>query len=83
VIEAEEQSFIEKLISHATVKTLAEPIYMGLPGAMKYWAMLYCSAQASTTSGVSSVPLSAQHPNNLLFRKSGSLHLSVLHKAGL
>jgi hypothetical protein len=23
-----------------------------------------------------------QHANNLLFRKSGSLHLSVLHKAG-
>jgi hypothetical protein len=26
VIEAEEQGFIEKLISHPTVKTLAEPI---------------------------------------------------------
>ena len=24
-----------------------------------------------------------QHANNLLFRKPGSLHLSVLHKAGL
>ena len=29
VIEAEEQGFIEKLISHPTVKTLAEPILHG------------------------------------------------------
>jgi hypothetical protein len=38
---------------------------------------------AGEIGGLRTGLLLAQHTNNLLFRKPGSLHLSVLQKAGL
>src|SRR3954466_509214 len=58
VIEAEEQGFIEKLISHPAVETLAKAVLHGLARCDEVPAMLCCSAQASMAFDVNSVPLS-------------------------
>ena len=34
VVEAEEQGFVQQLVSHATLKLSQNPFCMGLPGSM-------------------------------------------------
>src|ERR1700724_3984596 len=58
MIEAEEQAFVEKLISHPTFETLAEAVLHVFARCDECQVMLCSSAQASMAFDVNSVPLS-------------------------